>query len=346
MDMSISVNVIQNTDADGYLLTAEGMQDVQEKSSSGKSSIFAGGFGSGMDVIAQKKKEAQQKAWNVMQKAWDADRKIDQTIDDRRTHYEETAALKKEASDEIVSYREQESALMEEYGVSEDSDEQKDLELLKREQDISAGVTSDDLTKEERERLAQIHADGLTEYQERALELNGYAGVRKLKIADYDTQMRNDTSTIESIQLERLKSHPIADAREEADGILEAASKEMIGMGLQQMKDTVDEKAEEAAEKAKEVSEEKEEKEERLEEIKEERAIKEAMIEGTREAAEEARSKQSADDIEPLDYNEMLSYGQMNGMASGELQQTLDEIKSTMKVLEADLKGIKVDSEV
>jgi uncharacterized protein YoxC len=36
----------------------------------------------------------------------------------------------------------------------------------------------------------------------------------------------------------------------------------------------------------------------------------------------------------------------MNGMASGELQQTLDEIKSTMKVLEADLKGIKVDSEV
>lgn len=58
-----------------------------------------------------------------------------------------------------------------------------------------------------------------------------------------------------------------------------------------------------------------------------------------------AKEKQQKHEAPDMKLDEMLTltteHKQMNGVEQG-----LDDIKSSMKVLEADLKGIKVDKEV
>ena len=92
--------------------------------------------------------------------------------------------------------------------------------------------------------------------------------------------------------------------------------------------------------------EEKEEDEERLEKIKEDRAMQEALIEGTKEAAERAEAQRKKNETPDIDLTDMMDMiDQQNGSTS-QMQQELSDIKSSMKVLEADLKGIKVDQGV
>ena len=90
----------------------------------------------------------------------------------------------------------------------------------------------------------------------------------------------------------------------------------------------------EAKEKADEAMKEKEEREEKLDEMKLERAIERAMIEGTDEAVEEAERIKRQNDSPDIQMTDMVD------LSDGA------DIKSSMKVLEADLKGIKVDEKV
>ena len=107
----------------------------------------------------------------------------------------------------------------------------------------------------------------------------------------------------------------------------------------------IDEKMEEAKEDAKDVADEKEKRQERLDALEEKRAVEKALIEGTKEAVDRAKEKQQKHEAPDMKLDEMLTltteHKQMNGVEQG-----LDDIKSSMKVLEADLKGIKVDKEV
>ena len=84
---------------------------------------------------------------------------------------------------------------------------------------------------------------------------------------------------------------------------------------------------------------------ERLDALEEKRAVEKALIEGTKEAVDRAKEKQQKHEAPDMKLDEMLTltteHKQMNGVEQG-----LDDIKSSMKVLEADLKGIKVDKEV
>ena len=225
-----------------------------------------------------------------------------------------------------------------------DSQEQQDLLLLEKEQDYKNGVLDEGLTDEEYDRLAEIHKKPLTGYQKQAMELNNYAAGHKREIRRADYGMTAEKQNVSRIKLERLKTHAMVDAQGAADDIMDAANDEIIGMLVQEVKDQQDEKMDEAKEKADEAMKEKEKREEKLDEMKLERAIERAMIEETDEAVEEAERIKRQNDSPDIQMTDMVDLADSADLKKS-VDQNLGDIKSSMKVLEADLKGIKVDEE-
>lgn len=335
---------IQAWNADNALYGTTQSAKAQEKD--GRQAVFGGSLSMGEDRIAQRRRQAQQQAWKVVQDAWGTDRSIDDAIQAKRDHYADMERLRDEAYGRIKDIGEDEKALQMLYGVADDSQEQKDLELLRKEQDAQNHVPGyTELTDEERERLAEIHKKGLTEYQERALNLNDAKGYWKKEFETAKRWMASDTENIRRIERERPENQPMIEAQKTAQEILDAANKEIKGMVVQDAVDHVDEKMEEVEEKLDEAAEKQEEREEQLEEQKLQRAIQRAMIEGTKEAVEEAKEQAQRGDTPDLDMTDMVEMMRGGEMVK-DVGQSLNDIKSNMRVLEADLKGIKVDEEI
>lgn len=338
--MNLSINVF-GTDS---MVKASEQSTGKTGEKNTRQSIYAGNSNLVDNPIAQRRKEAQEAAWNIVKNAWDNDKSVDEMVQSRREHYAELAALKEKATAELSDIAGDKDTLRQLYDVEPDSQEQKDLELLEKARNINAGVSDTELTEEECKRLGELYQGERTEYQKRALELHDRAVELKKQIADADKQMRDDTADIYAIKQERLKNNPMLDAKNAADEIMEAANQEIIGMAVQEAKEYIDEKMEEAQEKAEENAKKQEEREEQLEEQKLNRAIQEAMIEGTKESVEKAKAIARRMDAPDMDTTEMTAIVQKDD-AGKDVSQSLDEIKYSMKVLEADLKGIKVDEE-
>ena len=111
------------------------------------------------------------------------------------------------------------------------------------------------------------------------------------------------------------------------------------------LKEHIDEKAEEAEEKAEKKAEKEEIKEEKLEDIREMKALQKAMIEGTKEAREEAEARHRENQAPDMPIDELIEITKTNTQTQ-KAQKVLDEIKYSMNLLEADLKGIEIDEEV
>ncbi len=310
--------------------------------------IFAGDLN--LDPIARKRKEAQEKAMKIVGDAWARDQKTDQSIAKRRDHYEEMKAEVVEYNKELSRLQTAEEDLKEEYQIDPESQEQKDLELLKKQKDIEKGLLGKNaLTAEDEERLAELGNQPLTEYQRRALDYYDQAGVYQVRKNEAEAKMKDDQADIRSIHQALLdrKRTPMEEAQEAREEIMEAASKDIIGMIREDGMENIDEAQEENEEKAEETAEKQEKEEEHLEEVKEQRAIQEAFIEGTKEAVERAEEvvRRNENKAPELDIDEILEYNSGSNV-SADVSKSLDELKFSMNILEADLKGIKVDEEV
>lgn len=306
--------------------------------------FFAGNTNLDMDPIAMKRKEARKKAWDVVSSAWDSDNSIDESVQKRRDKYAEMKALEEEANNEINRINNEMDALKKEYNIDPESKEQKDLELIMKYKNARKDITAEKLSDEEMEQLDNIDMDNLTEYQSRMLELYEQKEVPEKNLEDAKKEIIKANKEITAIGIERLKKHVMVDAVKEADIIMKAAGDEIVGMVVQEGMEHSDEKIEEVKEEAEKKEEEKEEKEEQLQEIKEEKAIQEALIKGTQEAVEKAKAVERQGDIDNMDMSEMVDLAVKNlNQANGEVSESLDEIKNSMALLEADLMGIKVD---
>jgi hypothetical protein len=103
---------------------------------------------------------------------------------------------------------------------------------------------------------------------------------------------------------------------------------------------------EEVQEKAEENAEKKEEKDEQIEERKLEQKIKEAIAEGSKEALEEAKAEERRSESQDMELGDIMQMTENDATATvSQTSDSLAEIKSNMKLLEADLKGIKVDEQ-
>ena len=125
--------------------------------------------------------------------------------------------------------------------------------------DLTEGVS---LSKDEMDAIQKIKKNGLTEYQQRSLEMLGHEAPYVDMVYEADKEIKLENQIVRETKLERLKSHTMEDAQKQAEEVLEAASKEVVGMLVDEAKEHIDEEAEEREEKA-EAEKEKQEEEER-----------------------------------------------------------------------------------
>ncbi|MGN0350037.1 MAG: HD-GYP domain protein [Roseburia sp.] len=339
--MNISVNANQTGGFDNCVSWNPGHQNTKEQ----RKTLFAGDIQLTNDPVEQRKKLAQKQALKVVRDAWENDQTVNQSIEERRSHYYQMKSLNEEAMGKVKRLSKEEQALQEQYGVSDDSKEQQDLELLEKYQDYKNGVTTKALTEEEMERVSELSKEPLTEYQKRALELNAQAGKFKIDARDAKMAMKDDVADVKSILLEKLKSNPMLDAQKTAEEIWEAANADIVSMAVEDAVAYIEEKMEEQEEKAEKSAEKQEEKDEQLEELKEKRALEKALIEKTKEAVERAEAEHRRNESPDLDLEELLDATKMNQQSS-DVKASLNEIKNSMNLLEADLMGVKVDEEI
>lgn len=273
----------------------------------GRSTIFAGDMAVRPDSIMLKKQEAQKQAMKIVGDTFDVEKKASQSLKDMADQIEELKSQNLENNREIQKINDKRDSVMESYGVTEDSAEHKDLELLRKERDLVPG-SEESLTEEEQERLAEIHNAGLTDYQKDMLELDDQEKEYRSRIDGNNAGINSLNASLRSAKIDRLKSDPMVEAAKQSEEIMEAANKDIIGALYNEAKEHIEEKMQEEKEKAEKRAEKKEE-EEKLEEAKEERE----------EIQEELLEKAAENDSE------------------------LDELLDKLKLIDEDLKGVTVD---
>lgn len=303
-----------------------------------------------LDSILMRKQRAQNRAMKVVGDAWAAERKIDQDVADRRNHIQELKDDIDENMDIIDANNAHKAELKETYGISDDSQEQKDLELMEKAARARKPDTRVHLTKEEKERLAEIGDKPLTEYQQRVLNIDSENSFFQKNIDDAQDEMKAEYGAIRAIRQERLKSHGMADAKKEAEEIMADAGKDIIGMLAGEAQDHIDETLEEKREEAEEKAEEKEEQQEKLDEAKDEKELQQEKIEIKQEESKDAeeikaeqreKAREQEDLLHVIEGNDILST-----VTPAEARAAIKEMLQRMKLLEEDLKGAKVDEKV
>ena len=272
------------------------------------------------DRIQQRRAQAQERAMKIVGDTWNGDKKIDEELNRSRERIRELQASNKDAQDSIRDLKAESEAQAELYQVEPDSEEQQDLELLKKAQAASRPFAGIKLTEEEGERLAEIQDKELTEYQTRQLEINKRVLDYQETISLTNRKIEVENAVIRGIRLERLKKDPMLEAQQEAETVMEAARDEAVGMIVDEAKEHLDEEQEEKEEEAEAIREKKEE----LEEIQEKR---------------DEREKELEQLIEDMPVEEMTDLNQTVEGVKQQIQKVLNEVN----LIEEDIKGAKVD---
>ncbi|MBD5533198.1 MAG: hypothetical protein HDQ98_13565 [Lachnospiraceae bacterium] len=277
--ISVSFAIGQDEQAQG----AEGKKQ-------GKTKSVQMGAPMQQNPVQEKKEAALRKARKIVSDVFDEDNKVALDMEKRRANIKKLQGESREAQTELNKINNQKAEWKKEYGVADDSEEQKDLELLEKRQDSEAHGSGIILSIEENERLAEIDAKGLTEYQQRCLEVNKDAGTYRSIIESNKPQIKAENDAIYGMKqsiLAKPYEQGMGFAQDTAEDIKLAASKEAAYGMINEVKDKVDEETKEAQEKAEERKAEKEEKEEKLEARKEQEEAQDERIRTQRESKAE-----------------------------------------------------------
>ena len=201
--------------------------------------------------ISQKRKIARKQAMKLISDAWDKDNKAAQGIKDMESEKADIANINADLKSKLKDIDKSQKDLQELYGVHSESQEQKDLELLKKYQDNRNGVSNDKFSKEEIDRLKELQNEPLTEYQKKALMINSSKDAIRSQIDQNDLKAMNKTMSINNAKLEQLKSQDMLKAGDAADSIIEAADKDIFGMLVNEGKQNIDDNMKEQQEEAK-----------------------------------------------------------------------------------------------
>ena len=279
------------------------------------------------EKIASKKQQRFKEAMHVVTSARNGEKKIDDSLDDIRGQIKQYQKDNDEANKFLTDINNQMSEVKDYYQVEDDSQEQKDLELLQKQYDMMKHGSMETLTEEEQERLDNMGE--LTEYQKRSMELYGQADYWKTQMQDNQDKISQSTGVIRNVRVERLKSQAMAEAQRAKEEIMDAASQEAIGMLVDDAKQQIDDKAEEVQEAAKERQEEQKEEEKRVEAAKENKSEVEAAVEKNREKiADMTKQFTDSEDI------------------TRDMDSEIKKVLEEEKLLEEDLKGLTVNAKI
>lgn len=294
---------------------------ASDKNPNGKS-IDGSALQEKFDPVAAKKEEAKKKAMKIVGDAFANELKMDDELSARRERIKALQEEKGYASGAIKEIEDNRAALREAYAIEEDSQEEKDLKLLEKEVRSRFPGSGVQLSKEEMDAIQKIKENGLSEYQQRSLEMLGHEAPYVDIVYEADKEIKLENQIVRETKLERLKSHTMEDAQKQAEEVLEAASKEAIGMLVDEAKEHIDEEAEEREEKAEAEKEKQEEIEARIDAAKEKKKENEELTEEILEKVQE------------------VSIGASDVNAA---QQEIKDMMSKMKLIEEDIKGAAVD---
>lgn len=315
-DVSVNVGMLKEEEQTGKFgaVSISGKKQEKEKEDNG-SLMLNGQF----DPIEQKKAFAKKQAYKIVKDALARELKMDADVQEYKDHAARLQDDMNKAQEEIRKINDRKESLRIDSGVEADSEEQKDLELLEKRAAYERGDLSKALTEEESERLKVLDERGYTEYQKQALEMEKQKAPYEDTVNKAQNGIIADNAVIRGTRLQRLKKDQIRKAQNEKDEMLAAASREVIGMLVDEAKDHMDEKSEEIKEKAVEKKAEKEEQQEKLDAAKEKREEMEAPAPSATETMVQLDTKRE-------DY-----------------QREIEEMMRKMNLVTEDIKGIQVD---
>ena len=322
MALSININV-NNSDMS--------IKNSKTGAKNNVKSISAGNLNNMTDRefnISQKRKSARKQAMKLISDAWDKDNKTAQNIKNMETEKADIAVQNSDLKSKLKHIDKSQKDLQELYGVAPESQEQKDLELLKKYQDNRNGVSNDKFSKEEVDRLKELQNEPLTEYQKKALMINSAKDAIRSQIDKNDLKAMNKTMSINSAKIEQLKSQDMLKASDAADSIIDAAEEDIFGMLVNEGKQNIDDNMKEQQEEAKKAEEEKEKKQEQIDEAKKKRQEEKEILE----------NEQQADKLE-LD----TSIKNQTVDHLSEAQQQVEQIMKKNNLINEDIKGIEID---
>lgn len=321
------------------------IQTNKKAGAGSKKTIHANGLNPGSDLdarIAFRKKRVQKQVFKIIGDAWDKDKKADEKLANKVTKKENNQQDISDLKDKIKDIGKFKEDLMEFYGIDPDSEEQKDLELLEKYQNNKLGVLFDEFSDEEINRLKELEKTELTEYQKKSLAFSNDEIDLKKQMEDLERQNVVLAEEIKEDTLAELKNQNMQKANEAADEIMSVASKDIIGMIIQDGKDKVDKKAEEEKEKAEKLAEEKEEEQEKLEATKERKTEQEiAALRAREEKREQEKLLDNALEAEILNTNTAKA-----GIPESNVEMAIRNIDKLMKnnnLMNEDIKGIEID---
>lgn len=207
--------------------------------------IFGGNLNLNQDPVGERAAKAQKDALKEIMDTFSGEHKVDVEMQRKRDHIAELETDIKENLTEISDLQGRSAALKEAYGIEDDSEEEAELNLLKRDAENPFL-----LTVEEQEQAAAIKKRGLTDYQEQALGYYKQELFFEGQNKEARRQQKEDNAYLKGVHKARLKRHDMIDAQKAAQDILEEASAEIKGMLVDEAVDHIDEKLEESEEKA------------------------------------------------------------------------------------------------
>ena len=324
----MSITIKMNQDNTGIQMsgTTAGRNKTQDTKT--RSTVFADLMLGQGNQIEQKKQTARRQAMKLITDAWGRDELASQSIKDMEQQKADYVEQMQEAKEHEKTFEKSKKELQEQYGVADDSQEQKDLELLEKFQNYKNGSHDESFTKEDVDRLKELQNLPRTEYQEKALRLNQIAGSMKVTASNANDKLIELTDTIAKAKTDQAKSQDMLKAGSAADDILEASNKEIMGLLIQDGKEHIDKEQEEAQKKAEEQKEKRDEQQERIDEAKQERKEQEELIKGQAEA-------------DSAEQDLSLQRKTTNNVEAA--QQNIRNILEDNNLLAEDLKGIKID---
>lgn len=281
-----------------------------------------------ISLIDDKRTSARKQAMKLVGDAWKRDNEayagIQEMKDGKAVKVEEYLDLK----NKIKYIEKQKDLLQEEYGISADSQEQQDLELLQKYQDNKTGASYDSFSNEERKRLKELAEMPLTDYQKKALELNGIKDSIDIELKQKESSIIAMTGSITNAEINMEKNQDMLKSQDAAEALMEAASKDIVEMLVDEAQKHIDSVQEEAEEKAEKIKEQKVEREERIEEAKERKEEQEQIIHDQIEADKlEAGNKVQEQSVDHLE----------------EAQKVVEKLMNDNNMVNEDIKGIEID---
>jgi len=206
------------------------------------------------NILDEKKTQAKKEAMKLIRDAFEGDQKISDSFNEKKRHLEELIQSKGEADKVIKDIESERKALREEYGLSENSQEEQELKFLEKEFRSGLPGSEISLSYEEKKALDEIKERGLTEYQSRSMEMLDYEKNYIVKSYANTLEIQDENRSLGMMEREMLKNTSMIDAKKEAKKLEEEANEQVVTIAMDEAKDNIDSDIEEKKEEAESMS--------------------------------------------------------------------------------------------